>query len=103
MHTITGGETNKYVNLKKVTVKRTKVKLTMGKTSKIKASVKKTNNSHKLMNHESKLRYYSSDPAVATAKAKGKITAVGAGSCKIYAVAVNGARRRESRGEVSQL
>ena len=92
VHAVTGGKTNKYTNPKKVTVKKSKVKLTVGKTSKIKASVKKATKSRKLMNHESKLRYYSNNPAVATVSASGKITAVGAGSCKIYVVAINGAR-----------
>ena len=93
MHAITGGNTNKYTNPKKITVKKARFTLEPGKTAKIKASVKKLKNSKKLLDHEAKVRYYSSNPAVATVNAKGKITAVAAGTCKIYVIAVNGLRK----------
>lgn len=93
MHAITGGNTNKYTNPKKITVKKARFTLKPGKTAKIKASVKKLENSKKLLDHEQRVRYYSSNPAVATVNAKGKITAVAAGTCKIYVIAVNGLRK----------
>lgn len=37
-----------------------------------------------------KIRYISSNKKIATVSSKGKIKAVGKGSCKIYVVALNG-------------
>jgi uncharacterized protein YjdB len=43
--------------------------------------------------HAPKLRYVSSNKKIATVSKSGKITAKSPGSCKIYAIAVNGARK----------
>lgn len=40
--------------------------------------------------HAPKLRYLSSDNTVAVVSKSGKVTAKSKGSCKIYAIAVNG-------------
>ena len=95
VHVYTSGGTKNYTNAKSVTVKKTKVTLKKGKTYKIKASVKKLKKSKKLMpaTHEPKLRYISSNKKIATVSKSGKITAKSKGSCKVYAIAVNGARK----------
>ena len=93
VHAFTSGGSKKYSNPKSVTVKKATVTLEKGKTSKIKASVKKVDKKKKLIpkTHAAKLRYLSTDKKVATVDKSGKITAVGTGTCKIYAVTVNGA------------
>ena len=76
-------------------MKKAKVTLKTNKTFKIHASVKKLNKHKKLLSkkHAPKLRYYSTNKKVATVNAKGKIKAVSKGKCKIYVVAVNGAKK----------
>ena len=92
VHAYTRGWTKKYTNPKSVTVKKSKVTLKAGGTYKIKASVKKLKKGKKLMpsGHAPKLRYLSSDNTVAVVSKSGKVTAKSKGSCKIYAIAVNG-------------
>ena len=95
VHAYTSGGTSKYTNAKSVTVKKARVSLKVGKTHKIKAKVTKLKAGKKLMPaaHAPKLRYVSSDEAVATVSASGKITAKAKGSCKVYAIASNGAKK----------
>ena len=95
VHAYTSGGTKKYTNAKSVTVKKTKVMLKEGKKYKIKAGVTKLRKGKKLMpaHHEPKLRYVSSNKNIATVSKSGKITARGKGSCKVYVIAVNGARK----------
>ena len=89
---IAGGRNNKYTNAKKITVKKKKLTLNVGGSKKIKAKVKKASNSRRFLPKVAKIRYFSSDRSVATVNAKGKVTAVGAGTCTVYAVAQNGLR-----------
>ena len=93
MHAFAAGEDREFTNSKAVSVKKKSVSLKKGKTYKIKASVKKLKAGKKLIakGHTKKLRYVSSDKKVATISSSGKITAKGQGSCKVYAIAANGA------------
>ena len=95
VHAYTSGGTRFFTNAKSVTVKKTSVSLKVGKTYKIKGSVTKLQKGKKLMpaGHAPKLRYVSSNKKIATVSKSGKITAKSPGSCKIYAIAVNGARK----------
>lgn len=95
VHAYTSGGTKNYTNSKSVTVKKTSVSLKAGKTYKIKATVNKLQKGKKLMptSHAPKLRYVSSNKKIATVSKSGKITAKSKGSCKIYVIAVNGARK----------
>lgn len=95
VHAYTSGGTKFFTNSKSVTVKKTKVSLKAGKTYKIKASVTRLSKGKKLMpaNHAPKLRYVSSNKKIATVSRSGKITAKSKGSCKIYVIAVNGAKK----------
>lgn len=92
VHTIAGGKSNRYTNAKKISVKKKKLTLNVGGSKKIKAKLKKVSDSRNFLGHVAKVRYYSSNRAVATVNAKGKVTAVGAGKCTVYAVAENGLR-----------
>ncbi len=85
---------DKRTNAKKVTVKKSKVTLKPGKTSKIKASMTRENKKKKLLQHAVKFRYYTDDYRVATVDKKGKIKAVAAGKCNIYVIANNGVYKK---------
>lgn len=81
----TGG---KYGAVKAITVNKKAVSLKAGKKATVKATV--TNNGKKLTNHVSKVRYASSNAAVATVNAKGVITAKKKGTCYVYCYAESG-------------
>lgn len=85
---------NKQTNAKKITVKKSKLTMKVGKTSTIKASIKKENNKKVLLKHSAKFRYYTDDRRVATVNKKGKIKAVGSGKCYIYVIANNGVYKK---------
>ena len=78
-----------------MTVKKPRVSLKAGKTYKIKANVVKLQKGQKLVptSHAPKLRYVSSNKKIATVSKSGKIKAKSKGGCKIYVIAVNGARK----------
>lgn len=92
VHAIAGGYNKRYCNTKSVQVERSKVTLKVGRTSKIKARVYGVRRDRMLVNRENDLRYYSSNIHVATVSETGRIKATGTGSCRIYAMANNGAR-----------
>lgn len=89
VHAYTGNGTKKIANPGKLTLKKSSMTVKLGKTRSIKATVKGVKKG-KLKNHVAKLRYISSNPSVATVTAKGKVKAVGAGSCVIYVLTTNG-------------
>ncbi len=95
VHVYTTDGTKNYTNPKSVTVKKTGVSLKKGKTYKIEAKVNKLKNGKKLIptEHEPKLRYISSNKKIATVSKAGKITAKAKGTCNVYVLAVNGARK----------
>ena len=95
VHAYTAGGTKNYTNAESVTVKKTSVLIKLGKTYKIKASVTKLQKDKKLMpaGHAPKLRYVSSNKKVATVSKFGKIRTKSKGSCKVYVIAVNGAKK----------
>jgi len=95
VHAYTSGSTRLYTNSKSVTVKKTSISLTAGKSSKISATVIKLRKLKMLMpeSHTPKLRYFSSNKKIATVTQKGKVTAESTGSCNIYVLAANGARK----------
>ena len=73
-------------NPSSVKINKKSVKLKVGKSWKIKATVKKTG---KVSRHRS-LSYESTNPKVATVSKKGKVKAVAAGTCSIYVYEQNG-------------
>ncbi len=84
----TGG---KFGNTKSINTnaKKNKVALKKGKTFKLKAKLIPQKKGLKIQNHR-KVAYESSDTAVATVDAKGKIKGVGPGSCEVYVYVQNG-------------
>jgi len=95
VHAYTSGGTKSHTNAKSVTVAKTKVSLKVGKVYKVTANVTVLQKGKKLMSkeHAPKLRYLSSNTKVAKVSSSGKITAKGKGTCKVYAYAVNGAKK----------
>ena len=87
---IAGVKNKTYTNAKTIKVKKDAVTLDVGKSSKINATIVKQNSKKKLVDHAAKFRYMSTNAAVATVDANGKIKAVGQGSCSIYILANNG-------------
>ena len=75
-----------------MTVRASKVTLTIGKSSTIRATVKGVKSGRQVLAHTKLLRYYSSNRNVATVNASGRITATGKGRCAIYVMASNGLR-----------
>ena len=89
---IAGRKKTKYTNVKAVEVKKSAYSLKKGETAAIKAStVLVSRNKRQLSDaHAKEFRYATSDKKVAAVTAKGKIKAVGKGSCIIYVYARNG-------------
>jgi len=82
----------KYTNVKSITVKKAKVTLKVGRTSKIKATAKKVKASKKLLpkSYCATFRYLSTNTAVAKVSKAGKITAKKKGTCYVYVIGKNG-------------
>jgi len=89
-HVIVGGSNKKYTNPKSLKVKPAKMTLSVGSSKSVKTVIRKVKGGKALLKHAKRLRYTSSNPAVATVSAKGKVEAVGTGSCTIYVQTVNG-------------
>lgn len=89
---LVSGKNAKYSNVKKLTLKKSKYKIKVGKTAKIKAKVTLVNKNKKHIpkSYAAKFRYRSSDPDIATVDAKGKIKGIKKGTCTIYVYSVNG-------------
>ena len=92
LHLYTANGTNNYTVAKSIKVKKTKVKLKVGKKYKIKAKIIKRDKTKKLMpaTHTKQLRYISTNKKIATVSKSGKIKAKAKGSCQIYVYAANG-------------
>ena len=86
------GPKNRHTNVKKLKVKKRTYNLKVGKSAKIKVTTKKMKGGKSLLpkNHDPRLRYLSTNTNVATVSGKGKITAVGAGTCDVWVYAQNG-------------
>ncbi len=95
VHAFTSGVSGIYTNPKSVSVNRSEILLAHDGSFKIKASVNKLVKSKMLMpsSHTSKLRYTSGNKNIVTVTNKGLIKAVSKGTCRVYVVAANGARR----------
>jgi uncharacterized protein YjdB len=92
VHAITGDYRVRSCNAESVKVNKSSLKLKVGTTKKIKASVKGVKSDRKVLAHTRQLRYFTSDRNVATVTKAGKIRAKGVGSCTIYVMANNGVR-----------
>lgn len=92
VYAVAGGYDKHWCNPKSVSVKQSSLTLKAGKTAKIRASVAGVKAGRKVLREEKPLRYYSSNANVATVSSDGKVTAIAAGKCTIWAVANNGVR-----------
>ena len=89
---IVGKNNTRYTNVKSVKVKKSSYSLKIGRTATIKAkTVLVSKNKNQLTNaHAKEFRYATSNKKVAIVSEKGKITAVGKGTCVVYVYARNG-------------
>ena len=94
MHVATAGKGYGYA--KKISLKSTSLTLKKGKSAYIKASLVSTNKKYnkKIQEHVPRIRFTSSDQAVATVNSKGKVTARAKGTCYIYCYGLNGVSRK---------
>lgn len=92
VHAVSGGSDDNYTNARSITLNVSKVSLKAGGSKQLKATVKGIESGKKVLSqgHAALVRYYSSNKAVATVNASGKIKAVGKGTCLIYALTPNG-------------
>ena len=92
---VAGAQDKKLTNASNITVKAEKLDLKKGNTVNIgaKVSLVAKKKAQLSKGHAAELRYASSNKAVATIDANGKIKAFGKGTCTVYAVAVDGARK----------
>lgn len=93
---VVGSKNTKFTNVKAVKVKKSFYNLKKGGTAAIKAgTVLVSRNKKKLSNeHAKEFRYATTNHKIATVSKKGKIKAVGRGSCSIYVYARNGYAKR---------
>ncbi len=84
------GAKSKYSNVKKITVKKNKYTLKVGKTAKIKAKIVLAKKNKKAIAHVKKFRYKSTNTAVVKVDKNGKIKAIGKGTATVYVYSNNG-------------
>ena len=91
---VAGVLNKKLANASSVTVAKKNIELKSGKTANVDAKVVLTTTKKAQLSkgHAAEIRYASSNTAIATVDAKGKIAAKGKGKCTVYAVAVDGTR-----------
>ena len=91
-HFVAGNDNGTETNTKSLSVKKTKITLAEGDTSKISASQTKVKSNRKLIadGHAVSYRYRSSNKNVATVSDNGTIEAVGQGFCRVYVQTKNG-------------
>ena len=89
---VVGNKNTVNTNVKSITLKKSSVMLSKGKTYTIKGSVTLVSPKKEMLNetHAAKLRFRISNKKVATVDKTGKITAKGSGTCYVYVYAVNG-------------
>ncbi len=89
---LVGRKNTKYTNVKAVKVKKNSYSLKKGRTAQIKAKTVLVNPKKKPLSnaHAKEFRYRTTNKKVASVSVKGKIKAVGKGTCSIYVYARNG-------------
>ena len=89
---LAGIKSKSYTNVKSMKLKKSKISVKVGKTAKIKTTVKLVKKNKKVLPKKicAKLRYRSSDESIATVTSSGKIKGVKAGTCVVYVYSANG-------------
>lgn len=92
---IVGKNNKKYTNAKNIKISETNLTIKAGATKKIKAQIIKQNQKKTLLpeKHVAIYRYYSTDRNIASVSKSGIIKAKRKGSCTVYTVAANGAKK----------
>ena len=95
---LVGTKNTRCSNVKKLTLKKSKYTVKVGKTAKIKASVTlvKKNKKHLPKKYAAKFRYRTSDTGIATVDKNGKIKGISKGTCTIYVYSRNGYTKKVS-------
>lgn len=93
---VAGGNNKTYTNAKKVTAKKSTYSVKVNKPVKVSAAVTKADQKKSLFkkSHVSPLRYWSTDAGIAKVDTNGKVTGVKKGTCYVYAIAANGAKKK---------
>lgn len=81
-------------NVKKIKTNKTKLTLEKKQTFQIKTKLTKQNKKKLLIEHVSKIRYYTTNKKVAAVSKTGKITAKNVGQCTIYVAANSGLTKK---------
>lgn len=88
-HAITGGYRKGTVNPASLRINKSHTTIKIDRSVRIGGTVKGVKNG-RLLKHEPRLRYISTDTGVAVVSNKGDVTAVGPGSCRVYVITNNG-------------
>jgi uncharacterized protein YjdB len=93
---VAGKNNPTYTNAKSIKLSKKKLSLKKGKSTSIKATIKLQDQKKKALpkKYAKELRFVSTDSKIAKVSKKGKVTAVGTGSCDIYVYAVNGLSKK---------
>ncbi len=93
---VAGINNKRQTNTKSIKLSKSKFTLSEGRTAKIKAKLVLVDKKKKTLpgGHAAKIRYVSSDVSVAKVNNKGKITAVGKGTCTVYVYGLDGAYKK---------
>ncbi len=91
-----GKNNKKYKNPKAVKLTTTALTIEVGKSAKVKASVKMESGKKKALDdaHGAKLRYKTTNEKIATVDKNGKVTGVAAGTCEVYVYSRNGLAKK---------
>ena len=92
VHAATGGSSGAYCNAKSITVNKTELTISKGKTASVKVRLQGTDPDKKIIEHNAAIRFRNSNKAVAAIDSTGRITALNEGTCRIYIIANNGVR-----------
>ena len=93
---IAGPKSAAYTNAKQVSAKKSSYSVKAGKTLQLVFSVNRENSrkSNLPKSHVALLRYWSTDKSIATVSSNGKVKGVKKGTCYVYAIAANGAKKK---------
>ena len=93
---VAGRDSTKWTNAKQLKTSSGKRTVILGKSLRVSAKILKENKALRLLSkkHGARVRYWSTNKAVATVSKNGKVTTTGKGTCYIYMTALNGTKTR---------
>lgn len=92
MYSIAGGVNSRFTDVKSLKANKKSLQIRNGKTAVVRVKTRKVAKNRNLLpaSYAARLRYQSSNPAIASVSSKGSVTAKKAGTCRIYISAQNG-------------